>query len=72
MHDANEIAVLFKRRGKTRDVRRLGVGFEVAWPLKTFVSKKHPNKRHAIISGYTDAKQTRVLGSANGISFQGA
>lgn len=37
MHDANEIAVLFKGRGKTRDVRRLGVGFEVAWSFKTVV-----------------------------------
>lgn len=66
MHDANEVAELFKGRGKTRDVRRLGVGFEVACSLETVVSE------NAIFSGSTDAKQTRVLGSANGISFQGA
>lgn len=39
---------------------------------RSFKKKKQPNKRNAIISGDTDAKQTRVLGLANGISFQGA
>lgn len=44
MHGANEIAELFKGRGKTRDVRRLGVGFEVACSLETVVSENVQKK----------------------------